>query len=153
MNYVPSEIKTISAEGIRNLQIETITGDIELLGNEENEIRIEIYASKRLFINFFKKENVTSQDLGYEIVNISQQNDYLRIATRNNGFWKWDWLSFFQVSFRIFLPKTINAVINTTVGDISLNNLIGKQMLRTSVGDVKIANSTGEVQGKASAGN
>jgi DUF4097 and DUF4098 domain-containing protein YvlB len=153
MNFLPSEIKTVSAEGIRNLQIETITGDIELLGNEENEVRIEIYASKRLFINFFRKESITSADAGYELVNITQQNDYLRIAAHNNGFWKWDWLSFFQVSFRIFIPKNINAIITTTVGDISLNNLVGKQNLRTSVGDVRIANTVGEVQGKASAGN
>lgn len=153
MNYLPSEIKNVSAEGVRNLQIETITGDIELLGNEENEIRIEIYASKRLFIHFFKKESITSVDLGYELVNITQQGDHLRIAARNNGFWKWDWLSFFQVSFRIFIPKNINALITTTVGDISLNNLVGKQNLRTTVGDVRIANSIGELQGKASAGN
>ena len=153
MNYLPSEIKTVSAEGVRNLQIETITGDIELLGNEENEIRIEIYASKRLFINFFRKESITSADVGYELVNITQQGDHLRIAAHNNGFWKWDWLSFFQVSFRIFIPKNINALITSTVGDISLNNLVGKQNLRTTVGDVRIANSVGEIQGKASAGN
>lgn len=153
MNYLPSEIRTISAEGVRNLQIETITGNIELLGNDEDQIRIEIYASKRLFINFFKKEPVTAQDMGYEFVNVTQQNDYLRIAVRNNGFWKWDWLSFFQVSFRIFLPKNINALMTTTVGDISLNNLNGKQTLRTSVGDVRIANTSGEIQGKAAAGN
>ncbi|MBA4852844.1 histidine kinase [Emticicia sp. BO119] len=153
MNYLPSEIKTVSAEGIRNVQIETITGGIELMGSDEDQIRIEIYASKRLFINFFRKESVTSAELGYELVNISQQNDYLRIAAHNNGFWRWDWLSFFQVSFRIFLPKNINAIMTTTVGDIALNNLIGKQTLRTAVGDVKIANSIGEIQGKASAGN
>ncbi|RYU94631.1 DUF4097 family beta strand repeat-containing protein [Emticicia agri] len=153
MNYLPSEIKTVSAEGIRNIQIETIVGNIELLGSDEDQIRIEIYASKRLFINFFKKTPVSSIELGYELVNISQQNDYLRIAARNNGFWRWDWLSFFQVSFRVFLPKNINAIMTTTVGDISLNNLIGKQTLRTSVGDIKIANTTGEIQGKASAGN
>ncbi|RFS15632.1 histidine kinase [Emticicia sp. C21] len=153
MNYLPSEIKTVSAEGVRNLQIETITGNIELLGNEENEIRIEIYASKRLFINFFRKESVTSADAGYELVNITQQGDHLRIAARNNGFWKWDWLSFFQVSFRVFIPKNINALVTTTVGDIALNNLIGKQTLRTAIGDIKIANSVGEIQGKASAGS
>lgn len=153
MNYLPSEIRTISAEGVKNLQVETITGNIELLGNDEDQIRIEIYASKRLFINFFRKEPVTSLDMGYDFVNITQQNDYLRIAVRNNGFWKWDWLSFFQVSFRIFLPKNINALMTTTVGDIYLNNINGKQTLRTSVGDVKIANTIGEIQGKAAAGN
>lgn len=153
MDYLPSEIKTVSAEGIRNVQIETITGDIELLGSDEDQIRIEIYASKRLFINLFRKETITSAGQGYELINVSQQNDYLRIAPRNNGFWKWDWLSLYQVSFRIFLPKNINALLTVTVGDISLNNLNGKQTLRTNVGDIRVANTTGEMKGKVSVGN
>lgn len=153
MNYLPSEIKNIPAEGIKNLQIETITGDIELLGYDEPQIRIEIYASQRLVINFFRKESITSQQMGYELVNVTQQGDNLRIAARNNGFWKWDWLSFFRVSFRIFVPKSINALINTTVGDISLNSINGKQTVRTTVGELRLANSSGEIQGKASAGN
>jgi len=153
MNILPSEIKTIAAEGITHVNVETINGNIELLGSDEDEIRIEIYATKRLVMNLFRKESIHSGDLGYDLINVSQQNESLRIAVRNNGFWRWDWLSFFQVSFRVFLPKNINTLLTTKVGDIYLNNIIGKQIIRTSVGDIKIANSTGEIQGKSSAGN
>lgn len=153
MNILPSEIKTIAAEGIKHVNVETVNGNIELLGSDEAEIRVEIYASKRLVMNLFRKESISSEDLSYGLINISQQNETLRIAVRNNGFWRWDWLSFFQVSFRIFLPKNINTLLKTTVGDIYLNNIVGKQTLRTSVGDIKIANSNGEIQGKSSAGN
>ncbi len=153
MNYLPSEIKNIPSDGIQNLQAETIAGGIELVGYDENQIRIEIYASKRLVVNLFKKESVNSHDIGHELVSLTRQGDNLRVAANNNGFWKWDWLSFFRVSLRIFVPRNINAVITTSVGDISLNNLNGRQMLRTTIGDVRIANSSGEIQGKAAAGN
>lgn len=153
MNILPSEIKTIPAEGITHVNVETVNGNIELLGDDEDEIRIEIYASKRLVMNLFRKETISAEDLGYGLINISQQNETLRIAVRNNGFWRWDWLSFFQVSFRVFLPKNINTLLKTTVGDIYLNNIAGKQTLRTAIGDIKIANSNGEIQGKSSAGN
>ncbi|WP_337041734.1 histidine kinase [Emticicia sp. 17c] len=153
MNILPSDIKTIPMEDIKNISLSTVTGDIEVLGTDEDQIRIEIYASKRLFINFFRKESIPVEELYEDLVYISKENETLRVGVRNNNFWRWDWLSFCQVAFRVFLPKTINSFIKTTVGEVLVNNMNSKHGIRAAVGDIKIANTQGEVRVRTTAGN
>ena len=95
MNSFATQIKEISAEGIKNLQLMTFSGDIELIGTEENIIKIEIFASVRSWMSlFFNSERLDSIDSGINNLSIETIGETLNIISKPNYFHPYNWLIF-----------------------------------------------------------
>ena len=116
--------KKFEAEGIKNLQLVTFAGDIEIIGHEENTIIIEVFASVRSFTSLFLNvDNVNFIDADINDLTINTFGDRLQIFSKPNYFNPYNWVNFQKMSFRIFLPKSINTSVKTHGGNIYFKNV------------------------------
>lgn len=154
MNSFATQIKEISTEGIKNLQLMTFAGDIELIGTEENIIKIEIFASVRSWMTLFlNSERLDSIDSEINPVSIETIGETLNILSKPNYFHPYNWFNFQKTSFRISLPKHILANSKTYGGNIYLKNLDSNHIFTTWGGNILIIDSKGIFRGKTMGGN
>lgn len=154
MNSFATHIKEVNAEGIKNLQLTTFAGDIELIGTEENIIKIEIFASVRSWMTLFlNSERLDSIDSEINPVNIETIGETLNILSKPNYFHPYNWLNFQKTSFRVSLPKRILANSKTYGGNIYLRNLDSNHIFTTWGGNILINDSKGIFRGKTMGGN
>ncbi|MFN3848548.1 MAG: histidine kinase [Spirosomataceae bacterium] len=154
MNRQPTISKSFGVEGLKNLQLQTFAGDIELLGHEENTIKVEVFATVRSIVSlFFVSEPVTSFDP--EIFNFSMEvvGDSLNIYSKPNYFHPYNWVNFQNTSFRIYLPSTINSSTKTYGGNVSLKRLKGNHTFSTWGGNLYVESSEGTFRAKTMGGN
>jgi two-component system, LytTR family, sensor kinase len=153
MNQSPSMTKSFEAEEIKNLKLETFSGDIELVGYDENTIKVEAYAYVRsIFTLFLWREQVPVNTLTDEF-SIHVFGDTLKVWNRINFLNPLTWFNFKKTSFRVFIPKTITSVSKTYGGDISIKNVSGNHYFTTLGGDLTIENSKGNLEGKTWGGD
>lgn len=153
MGMMPTKTATYAAEGLKYLQLETLSGDIELIGHNENNIRVEVFASVRgLFSFFLFREPVSEFDPETHELSISVVNESLRILSKPNFFNLYNWVNFQKTSFRIFLPKAFHSFCKTYGGSISLKNLTGNHTFDTWGGNLTLVSSQGGFLGKTMGG-
>lgn len=153
MNQIATIIKELDAEGIKNLQLVTFAGDIELLGTDENTIKIEIFTSVRSWTSlFFVSERVDFFDDEINYLKIKTIGETLEIFSKPNYFHPYNWFNFQKTSFRISLPKAIHTNVKTYGGNIYLRNLNAKHQFTTWGGNLLIDSTRGILQGKTMGG-
>ena len=153
MEQTATIIKEIDAEGIINLQLTTFAGDIELVGTDENIIKIEIFASVRSWTTLFLvAERVNFFDDEINFLDINKAGETLHIFSKPNYFHPYNWFNFQKTSFRISLPKAIHANSKTYGGNIYLKNLNANHGFTTWGGNILIDNAKGSLQGKTMGG-
>lgn len=153
MNQTATFIKEIDAEGIKNLQLVTFSGDIELLGTDENTMKIEVFASVRSWTSlFFVSEKVDFLEDDINDFEIKTSGETLEIFSKPNYFHPYNWVNFQKTSFRISLPKSIFTNIKTYGGNIFLRNLNAKHLFTTWGGNLLIDSTKGDLQGKTMGG-
>lgn len=154
MNSSATHIKEINAEGIKNIQLTTFAGDIEIIGTEENIIKIEVFASVRSWMSLFlNSERLDSIDSEINPVNIETIGETLNILSKPNYFHPYNWFNFQKTSFRISLPKHISANSKTYGGNIYLKNLEANHIFTTWGGNIFISASKGVLRGKTMGGH
>ncbi len=155
MNQPATISKDFELEGIKNLQLETFSGDIQLIGHEAANIKVEVCISVRSWQSLFLTNEIVSEfELDYETLDLKfkQEADTLAIFAKPNYFNFYNWFNFQKISFRVFLPKTINAISKTWGGDVSLKNLDGVHQFTTWGGNMLIEGSKGILNGKTMGG-
>lgn len=146
-------IKEIEAKGIKNLQLTTFAGDIELIGTDENAIKIEVFASVRSWSSLFLvTERVNFFDDEINFLDINTAGETLHIFSKPNYFHPYNWFNFQKTSFRISLPKTINANSKTYGGNIYLKTLNANHGFTTWGGNILIDGAKGTLKGKTMGG-
>lgn len=145
--------KHFEAEGIKNLQLVTFAGDIELVGHEKNNIKVEIFTSVRRWSSlFFVSERVDFIDTDINYLDIRTIGNTLKILSKPNYFHPYNWFNFQKTSFRVSLPIAINANTKTYGGNIYLKNLNANHDFLTWGGNILIDSSKGDLQGKTMGG-
>lgn len=153
MNSLATYIKEVNAEGIKNLQLTTFAGDIELVGTEENVIKIEVFASFRSLLTLFlNSEKLDSIDSEINPVTIETIGETLTILSKPNYFHPYNWINFQKTSFRISLPKHISAYSKTYGGNIYLKNIESNHTFTTWGGNLFISEAKGVLRGKTMGG-
>ncbi len=153
-NQTPSITKSFEAEGLKNLHLETFSGDIEVLGHDENTIEVEVYAYVRsIFTLFLVREQLSENELYSKDLAITVFGDTLKIWNRINFFNPLTWLNSRKTSFRVLIPHSINSYAKTYGGDISLKNVTGIHTFTTWGGDLSIEDSKGNLKGKSMGGD
>lgn len=150
------------------IDISTSGGFINVIGHNENKVRVEMYVRKGR--NYLDQSDTELDD--YEI-DISASGDSVTAsAKRKKGsgmkFWNNNNLS---ISFVVYTP--VESVVNgrtsggsmsaenltgtvdlsTSGGSISLENITGNMNVRTSGGSMKFRNIQGDLNGKTSGGS
>ena len=131
--------KEFDATDIKNLQLETFAGDIEIIGHEENTIIVEIFATVRSWTSLFLSvDSVNFFDSEINHLAFKTIDETLDIFSKPNYFHPYNWFNFQKTSFRVFLPKTINANSKTYGGNIHLKELNANHDFTTWGGDIRI---------------
>lgn len=153
MNYKPTLTKTYEAEGIKNLHLKNFSGNIELIGHEENNIKVEVFASVRsVFTLFILKDPLLEFDFDTHDLMMNVVDDTLMISSKPDYFNVYNWFNFQTTSFRIYLPASIDSYSKTYGGQVSLKKLEGNHTFSTWGGDISAEQTKGNVEGKTMGG-
>jgi hypothetical protein len=130
MNQMPTISKSFTVEDFSTLQLHTFSGNIELVGHDENTVKVEVFISVRSIFTFFIfSEPVLNADTQYVSMNVANGN---LIVNAKPDFWDIStWLQFPKISFRIYLPSSVHSISKTYGGNISIQNLKGNHTFNT----------------------
>ncbi len=128
------------------IEVRTSGGSIELIGENSDEVRVEMYVRKR-----GRELDRSDTDLDdWEIRIEKEGNTVYATAKREGRNWGNNNIS---ISFKVFAPNKSVSDLRTSGGSISLENLTGDQIARTSGGSIQAENINGEIQLKTSGGS
>ena len=148
----PYMVKSLTAEAIQNVRVETTGGNISVAGADA-EARIEVYVwpGNSRDRNLSKDEIKKRLEADYDL-SISTDNHILTaIAKPKHEFRNWN--SSLSISFKVFVPHNASTDLRTSGGNISLTALSGTQDFTTSGGNLNIDHLSGHVKGRTSGGN
>lgn len=148
MNTTPTFSQTFEVDGLNSLQLRTFAGDIELIGHDEQTLKIEAFVWDRSVFSLFLVKELVENQTGQ--ISISKLENTLIIASKVSA---WSFLAFRKVSFRIYLPASISTDASTLGGDVKLKYIVGNHSISTWGGNLLIENSKGILTGKTKGGN
>jgi DUF4097 and DUF4098 domain-containing protein YvlB len=150
----PFMTKSLSGQTIKNVEVETSGGNIEVTGGAAGNYRLEVYVRPN---NYRNSDNFSKEDLQklldeYYDLNISVENSKLTAIAkpRKNNM---DWKKGVNVSFKVFIQQSVSTDLSTSGGNIVLSNLSGSQDFSTSGGNLEIESLSGKIKGRTSGGN
>ncbi len=148
----PYMAKEFTVQQPGNLKVETSGGSIEVLAQEGNTIRVEMYlqvGEKKIAPGDAKGEKIL-EDFN---IDISQSaNTVSAIAEKKNNK-NYNGNNYPSVSFTVYVPRQISTNLNTSGGSIRLEGIEGNQDVETSGGSLSFKNLTGKVEGNTSGGS
>ena len=148
-NETPYLTKSLSDASIKKIEAETSGGNISVAGVGSNA-RIEVYIHNNNG-NIASKAEIEERLKNYELTVEASGNKLTAIAKNKDH--KWDWKKSLSISFKIYVPKNVSSDLETSGGNINLNDLEGDQKFTTSGGNLVIDNISGDIDGRTSGGN
>jgi DUF4097 and DUF4098 domain-containing protein YvlB len=133
------------------IDISTSGGFINVIGHNENKVRVEMYVRKGR--NYLDQSDTELDD--YEIDISSSGNRVIASAKRKNGsglkFWNNN--NNLSISFIVYTP--VESAVNgrTSGGSMSAENLAGRIDFATSGGSINLENITGSTDVRTSGGS
>ncbi len=133
------------------LQVETSGGSIAVLGEDSDEVTVEMFVKKQnSWKDWFSDEGVEEALQDYTIDIEQHGNKISAIAKKKRGNWGSNSLS---ISFRITVPNHVSTDLNTSGGSITLDNVVGEQAVNTSGGSLDFSNISGNTVAHTSGGS
>jgi DNA-binding protein YbaB len=148
----PWMVKSLTAEAIQNVHVETSGGSIKVTG-AGNDARIEVFVSPgNSRNNNMDKEMMKKMLEEHYTLTVTTENHILTaIAKPNKGFR--DWKKSLNISFSIVVPHQVSTDLTTSGGNITLSALSGKLDFVTSGGNLLVDHLGGVINGNTSGGN
>ncbi len=151
MNLNPTYTQSFEVENLSTFQLQTFSGDIELVGHDENTIKVETFIWDRSLLTLFiVKEFVESSEVGAKQISVSRLGNTLKIISK---FTIWNIVNFRKTSFKVYLPASIFSKSMTYGGEIAIKNLIGNHQFNSWGGDLSVENARGNIFGKTMGGD
>lgn len=135
------------------LKVKTSGGSINVLGQNGNTIKVEMYVRKANG-GFFGKSSDSdiSKALENYDINISKEGNTVSAIAESKG-WNWSSKNNMSISFTVYVPFEISSDLNTSGGSINLNDLRGDQKVHTSGGSINCKAVDGDVKAHTSGGS
>ena len=150
--YEPYMSKTLSADAIEKVKVETEGGNITVSGSDA-AAHIDVYVtpqdSKAAKMTKQEIEQKINEKYDFSVTVTGHQLTAIAKSKKRSGNWK-DGLSF---SFKIVVPKTTAVNLATSGGNIDLADLKSKLDFTTSGGNLTLDRVGGNVKGTTSGGN
>jgi len=150
----PYMTKSLAGQSIKNVEVETSGGSIDVKGGTAADTRVEVYVWPN---NYRKGDNISKEEIQkrldeYYDISIKVENNKVTAiakAKRNNM----DWKKSVSVSFKVFVQQNVSTDLSTSGGSIALSNLSGTQTFTTSGGSLSLENLSGKIKGHTSGGS
>lgn len=128
------------------IDVRTSGGSIDVVGENTDEVRVEMYVRKRGRII-----RPGGDDLrGYEITIEKRGNTVVAEAKRERRMGNWNGPS---ISFKVYAPVNSTTELRTSGGSIEIENLVGNQNARTSGGSITAEQIGGDIELRTSGGS
>jgi hypothetical protein len=142
--HFASELKLIKEKSIsvspgEMLYVDASGADIKINSWDKDEAFIKIFGNR-------KSEDKMK-------FNIEKISNGVKVVAKKQSSWFFNWGSSYSVRIEIMLPKNFDTNVETSGGDIYVQNISGKFKLETSGGDVELKNTDGDVRIGTSGGD
>ena len=132
--------KTFATSPGKLLKIEAQSGSVKVETWDKNDVYVKVLGNDKAKEKLeFKFEE---EDWGVYIS-----------AKKKGGFWSFNWGKSPHVRFEIMVPKSYNAKVSTSGGNIGIKNLTGNIEGKTSGGDLKLYDNVGNTNASTSGGD
>ncbi|MBD1392273.1 DUF4097 family beta strand repeat-containing protein [Mucilaginibacter glaciei] len=148
-NRTPYLTRSLAADGIKNVFVNTSGGSISVAGGQEP--RLEVYIVGNNNQDLTKDEIKKRLNEDYTL-DISVHDGELH-ATAKQKHNISNWKRSLSIGFKVYVPKQVATNLNTSGGSISLDNLTGTQQFETSGGSLNVNALTGVIRGETSGGS
>lgn len=138
--------ETFSVSDNVRIDVKTSGGSIEVIGDNSDEVRVEMYVRKRGRTIMPEDDDLS----GYNITIEKRGNTVVAEAERERKWGNWNGPS---ISFKVYGPVRSTADVRTSGGSIELHNLMGIQKARTSGGSITAEQIGGDVELRTSGGS
>jgi len=139
-NLVTLHEKTFPTTSGKLLKIEAQIGSVKIETWDKDEVYVKVLGNNKAKDKLeFKFEE---EDWGIFIS-----------SKRKDSFWGFNWGSSIRARFEIVVPKSYNAKVATSGGDIGVKNLTGNIEGKTSGGDFKLYDNVGNTTVTTSGGD
>jgi hypothetical protein len=150
----PYMTRSLSADAIKEVVVQTSGGSIAVSGVAASEARLEVYVKKN---NNRGGETLSDEEVqkrlseDYDLnIDVSNGKVSARAKPKDKNI---DWKRALSISFKVFVPQNISSELHTSGGSIHLNNLSGSQEFSTSGGSLHVDNLSGKIKGRTSGGS
>ncbi len=145
--------KSFSNESINRVIAETSGGNITVEAVSPTDSRVEVFVNRNNnWMKSISDDEIKSRiDEDYNI-DVSVSGNKLT-ATAKPKHRITDWKKSLSFSFKIFVPGTVEAELETSGGNIELTGLTGNKNFTTSGGNLVLNNIAGKTKGRTSGGN
>lgn len=144
----PYRSKTFRVQGIPDLQVNTPSGEIEVIYNPEvRGVRVDLYVQR----SFSLWSGNRSLDT-YRII-MQQRGDQIIASVEDRSPGRSPRGSNIKFNFVIHVPEEVSTNLRTLNGRISINGVKGKHFMQNQTGDLSVKNSEGEIRVVTTTGN
>lgn len=149
----PGMVRSWPAAGISRIETETLFGNVQLLGYEGREIRLELSGKRYGWQFWTANRNFQAVLQEYDLL-FEQTEHTLRIKTSLKGGLM-NWLRFMGIHIRILVPQNqfFETNIKLEAGDIHLESCTGNHSISTNAGKIRLERVKGQIQGRTGAGS
>lgn len=134
-----SLIKTFDVNAKGSLFVDVPGADISIDVWDRNQVKVVVI-----------QKGSEDQIKNYKISFNASADKVEIIAKTSKNFWNW---SNMHTRFKILVPKQFYPDINTSGGDVTINNIFSDSKIGTSGGDIRISGCTGIVFAETSGGD
>lgn len=144
----PYESKIFRVDGIPDLTVLTVSGDIEVVHNPDiDHVLVELYV-KRGYRLLSGRNNIRN----YRIIINQRGNQINATVERRRGDQSW-FSENLDFTFQVQAPKELISNLRTMNGSISIQGATGNQIVHTNSGNISIGEVEGQVQANSAGGN
>jgi hypothetical protein len=131
--------KSISVKPNETLVIDASGADIKIDSWNKDEVYVKIFGNRK-----------AEQKMEFTI---ERTGDGVEVIAKREGSWFFNWGGGYSVRIEAMIPASFNNNVETSGGDILIQNVNGQFKLDTSGGDVDLKNTGGELKVRTSGGD
>ena len=151
-NKTPYLTKSLSAEAIKQVYVNTSGGSITVSGAAGEKPRIEVYINGNNLFTPSNDEIKKRLEEDYKL-DITLSNGELHASAKSKRDGNWDWRRSLNISFKVYVQKDVTTELETSGGSIHLDHLKGDERFSTSGGSLHLDELTGKIHGRTSGGS
>jgi DUF4097 and DUF4098 domain-containing protein YvlB len=150
----PYRVERFSNAKITNVRSETSGGNITVIGEAAASPKVEIFITGNDGRKPITGDEIKQRLQDYEL-NVSVSGSTIVATARplRKQDRNFDWKKALNISFKIYVPKTVSTELETSGGNIKLSDLAGTQEFTTSGGNLTLDRLSGKLHGRTSGGN
>jgi hypothetical protein len=138
-NPADSLVKNFAVDAKGSLYVNVPGADLEIKTWDKNEVKVVVLRKG-------SEEQLNNYNISFKAT-----QDKVEITANNKKtFWNW---GNFSIRFIIMMPKQFYPDLNTSGGDIFVDDIVSDAKIKTSGGDIKVNNSTSNINAHTSGGD